>query len=155
MSRLMARSTRSHEEVELGVEVGLGDVVVDHRVGREHEAVAGQQQGAGQGVGAAGPDRAGALAGLDAVAEQLEEGLLAAAATREQVGEQQLGVELDDPDEQLVVAQPGDGVDETRGRGRRPGSLGRSARARVPATTTPHSRVIRSPRSCGMSDQAR
>ena len=54
---LTARRARVSRRGELGVEVVLGDVVVDHRVRREHEAVGGEQQAAGDRDRVAGADR--------------------------------------------------------------------------------------------------
>ena len=76
--------------------------------------------------------------------------LLGAAAPREQVGQQQLGVELDDPHEQLVVAQRPDRRDHLVDQ-----SGQAVARGGCAATTSVHSRVIRSPSRVGMSGQAR
>ena len=58
-----------------------------------------------------------------------EDRVLGAAAAREQVGQQQLGVELDDAQEQLVVAQRADGADDPVDEAVRPGR-GRTPRRR-------------------------
>ena len=100
---------------ELGVELLLGGLLVDHRVHGEHEAVGGEQQRPGDGHRVALPDLAGLLALGDRVGGEGQDQLLRAAAPGEQVGEDQLGVELDDPDEQLVLAQLPDGADDRVG----------------------------------------
>ena len=108
------------QQPQLGIELGLGDVVVDHGVRREHVAVGGQQEGAGDGRRVAGADRSGGLAGPDLLLGDRQDRVLGATPAGEQVGQQQLGVELDDAQEQLVVAQradrPDDPVDEARDR---------------------------------------
>ena len=147
------------ELVELAVEVVLADRVVDHRVHAEHEAVGGQQECPRHGDRVAVADAAVALALPQQPGREVGDGLLATAPAGEQVGEQQLGVELDDAHEQLVVAQgPGGRHDLGRqpvGRASRssPSATSQSDTAR--ATTSPHSRVIRSPSTAGMSGHAR
>ena len=102
----------------------------------------------------AGADRAVGLAVLDGAHGDRQDQVLRAAATGEEVGEDQLGVELDDPHEQLVLAQRPDGADDALG-----DPVAARCRCRWRATwavTTPaHSRVIRSPSSVGMSAQVR
>ena len=94
------------------------------------------------------------LAGDDRVVGDREDQVLRAAAARQQVGEDQLGVELDDPHEQLVVAERPDRADDAADEPIDGGRL-RACPATAVATTPAHSRVIRSPSSCGMSGQVR
>ena len=98
-------------------------------------------------------DLADGLARAQLVGDQVEDRLLRAAAPRQQVRQQQLGVELDDAHEQLVLAKrphgTQGGADDPLDR---PGLL---APASAAATTAPHSRVIRSPSSWPMSDHER
>ncbi len=88
---------------------------VGHRVRGEREAVAGQHQRAREQVGFAVADRAVPLALADQSREARGEVVLAASAAVEQVGQQHLGVEVDDPPQQLVGAQATDRRDDPRG----------------------------------------
>ena len=155
------RERPGEQEPQLGVELGLGDVVVDHRVRRQHEAVGGQQERAGDRRGVAGADRSGRLAGPDLLLGDRQDRVLRATPAGEQVGEQQLGVELDDAQEQLVVAQradrPDDPVDEARrsGRGRRPRPRPRRRRRRPTRGSSGRPAAAACPTRRGRSSSAR
>jgi hypothetical protein len=65
-------------------------------VGAEHEAVGGEQERARHGDRGAGPDASLGLPLADPPRGQLGDRLLAAATPGQQVGQEELGVELDD-----------------------------------------------------------
>ena len=105
-------------------------------------------------TGSPRPDGAVLLALGDERRQPLGDHLLAAAAPVEQVGEQHLGVDVDDPAEQGVLAQRLHGRDDAAAD---PRAGGRSASSAPTAcsTTTPHSRVIRSASRVWVSGQRR
>ena len=117
--------------------------------------MAREQERAREHVRVALADRLMALALADQPGEAGREVVLAAAAAVEQVGQQHIGVEVDDPAQQLVGPQAthdsddafGDAVQRVRARvrGSPPPSL----------TTRPHSRVIRSATSAWVSGHRR
>jgi hypothetical protein len=94
----------------------------------EHEAVRGQEERTGHHDRLTVPDAAVRLALADPSGGVLGDRLLAAATAGQQVGQEELGVQLDDPHEQLVVAQGTGGGhhlgDEAVRGGRRRGECG-------------------------------
>ena len=113
----------------------------------------------GAGPGRAGPGRPSrtvpsAWPAPMALAEQVEHQVLVPAAALEQVGQQQLGVDLDDAHEHRVGAQRGDrarhALDD-----RVPGLRSRRRPSSASSISPPHSRTSRSASSVCMSGQRR
>ena len=105
--------------------------------------------------GVAGADGAVLLALGDERRQALGDHLLAAAAPVEQVGEQHLGVDVDDPAEQRVLAQCLHGRDDAAADPARGSALGCRGVGHGLLDHAPHSRVIRSASRVWVSGQRR